>query len=410
MAQVDTPLLENLSSRSLPAAALQGSEVSLIELFTVLLRRKRFILGTALMTGAIAAGVAYLLPVTYSAEAIIMPPQQQQSSLASFAAGALGGLAGSGMASQLGLKNPADLYIGILGSRTIADDVINKLHLQDVYKAKLASDARKALARHVSFSSGKDSLIKITAEDHDAQRAADLANAFVDELHKQNSRLAITDAAQRRLFFEQQLSNEREALANAEIGLKNTQQSTGMLAPTGQAEALIRAAAQLKAEIVSREVKLQAMRSFATDENPQLQILEQEIKGFQSQLSSIEADGQPGSKFEFSAGKLPEASLEYIRRFRELKYHETLYELLAKQYEAARIDEARQAPLIQVVDRAALPDKKSWPPRGLFALIAAAAGMLAACGWVLVRRAIRRMSQQPDLAPQLESLRIALRA
>jgi uncharacterized protein involved in exopolysaccharide biosynthesis len=405
-----TPLLENLSAQTLPASAVHGSEVSLIELLTLLLRRKRFILGTALIMGVMGAGIAYFLPVSYSAEAVIMPPQQQQSSLASFAAGALGGLAGGSMASQLGLKSPADLYIGILGSRTITDDVIERLHLREVYKKKFLSDTRKALAKHVSFTSGKDSLIKITAEDHDARRAADLANAFVDELHKQNSRLAITDAAQRRLFFEQQLASERDALANAEIALKNTEQSTGMLAPTGQAEALIRAAAQLKAEIVSREVKLRAMRSFATDENPQLQILEQEIKGFQSQLANIEADGQPNSKFELSAGKLPEASLEYIRKFRDLKYHETLYELLAKQYEAARIDEARQAPLIQVVDRAAVPDRKSWPPRGLFALIAAAAGMLAASGWVVVSRAIHRMSEQPDLGPQLESLRRALRS
>jgi len=405
-----TPLLENLSAQTLPASAVHGSEVSLIELLTLLLRRKRFILGTALIMGVMGAGIAYFLPVSYSAEAVIMPPQQQQSSLASFAAGALGGLAGGSMASQLGLKSPADLYIGILGSRTITDDVIERLHLREVYKKKFLSDTRKALAKHVSFTSGKDSLIKITAEDHDARRAADLANAFVDELHKQNSRLAITDAAQRRLFFEQQLASERDALANAEIALKNTEQSTGMLAPTGQAEALIRAAAQLKAEIVSSEVKLRAMRSFATDENPQLQILEQEIKGFQSQLANIEADGQPNSKFELSAGKLPEASLEYIRKFRDLKYHETLYELLAKQYEAARIDEARQAPLIQVVDRAAVPDRKSWPPRGLFALIAAAAGMLAASGWVVVSRAIHRMSEQPDLGPQLESLRRALRS
>ena len=387
-----------------------SNDPSLLELAAVLLRNKRLIFGTPLITAGLAAAIVSFLPVSYSAEAVILPPQQQQSSLSAFAAGALGGLAGSGMASQLGLKSPADLYVGLLGSRTIADNVIKNFHLQDVYHKKLISETRKDLAKHVSFSSGKDSLIKITAEDHDPQRAADLANAFVDELYRQNSRLAITDAAQRRLFFEQQLSGEKDALANAETALKNTQQSTGMLAPGGQAEALIRAAAQIKAEIVSREVQLMGMRSFATDENPHLQVLEQEIKGFKSQLAGLEASGQSGLGVEFSAGKLPQASLEYIRKFRDMKYHETLYELLAKQYEAARIDEARQAPMIQVVDRAAVPDKKTWPPRGVFTLAAAVAGLLAACGWVLVTRAIRNLSQAPDHAVSLEALRGALRS
>ena len=299
--------------------------------------------------------------------------------------------------------------MGLLGSHTIADALVKRFHLQVVYKKRLASDARRALLGHVTFVSGKDSLIKVTVEDHDAKRAADLANAFVEELYNQNSRLTITEAAHRRLFFEQQLANERDALAGAEIALKNTQQSTGMVAPAGQAEALVRAATELRTQIVSREVQLQAMRSFATDDNPQLQVLQQEIRGFRFQLARLEEDGGSGSKFELSAAKLPAASLEYVQKSRALKYQETLYEVLARQYESARIDEAKEAPLIQVVDKAIVPDHKAWPPRGMFTIAAAIAAMVLVSAWVLIAGAFRSLARTPAHAILLESLRNALR-
>jgi uncharacterized protein involved in exopolysaccharide biosynthesis len=263
--------------------------------------------------------------------------------------------------------------------------------------------------KKVSFSAGKDSLIRIKATDHDPKRAAGLANAFVDQLYNQNARLAITDASQRRLFFEQQLSNEKDALVIAEAALKSTQQSTGMLVPSGQAEGMIRTSAQIRAEIVSREVQLQAMRSFATDENPRMQILEQEIIGFKSKLAGLEGNGGSSSSLELSAGRFPEASLEYIRKVRDLKYHETLFELIAKQYEAARIDEAKQPPLIQVVDRAVVPDRKAGPPRTLWTMAGGGIGFVLSCAWALLSAAIRNLAQAPENAGQMQSLRSALR-
>jgi tyrosine-protein kinase Etk/Wzc len=403
-------VLENIDTASPALRPTADSEVSLIDLLTVLLQHKRLIAITTLAIMAATAITVSVLPPSFKAEATILPPQQQQSSLAALASGALGGLAGSSMASSLGLKNPADLYVGILGSRTIADDIIRQFHLQQVYEKKLLSETRKALSSHASFSSGKDSLIKIAVEDRDPKRAADMANAYVDELYKQNSRLAITDAAQRRLFFEQQLAKEKDALADAEIALKNTQQSTGLLAPTGQAEVLIRSGAQLRAEIASRQVQLQAMQSYATDQNPQLQVLRREIEALQGQLGQLESKSGSGSKFDFSASKLPEASLAYIRKFRDMKYHETLYELLAKQYEAARIDEAKEAPMIQVVDRAVVPDKKSWPPRLLLVLAAAFVGLILGSTYALVRGALRTFSRTESQSAQLQALAKALRS
>jgi len=372
MTREEAPLLGQFSKAEPEPVQPSDPQVSFVGVVALLLRQKKLIGATTLAITLLATAVVFLLPPSYEAQATILPPQQQQSSLAAFASGSMGGLAGS-MGSQLGMKNPGDMYIGILKSRTIGDDIVARFHLKEVYGKRLLSDARKALGKSASFTSGKDSLITILVKDRDPHRAADIANAYVDELHEQNSRLALTDASQRRLFFEQKLNEEKDALANAEIALKATQQSTGLLAPAGQAQVLLMSSAQFRAGIASRLVQLQAMRSYATEENSQMQLLEREIAALQQQLSLVEAKGS-GSKLEVSGSRLPEATLEYIRKVRDLKYHETLFELLAKQYEAARIDEAKESPLIQVVDRAVVPDKQSRPSRMLLILGGALAG------------------------------------
>lgn len=384
-------------------------EVSLVELLTVLLERKRIICLATLVAGVVTAAIASLLPVSFKAEASILPPQQQQSSLASLA-GSVGGIAGASVASQLGLKNPGDLYIGMLGSRSIADEIIKKFSLSQVYKTELASQTRTVLGKRVSFTSGKDSIIKITAEDRDPQRAADLANAFVDELYHQTSRLAMTDAGQRRLFFEQQLAKEKDALADAETDFKNIEQKTGLLAPAGQAEILLHSDAQLRAEIGSRQVQLQAMRSYATDENPQIQVLNTEIAALETQLGKLQTKAGTKPDMEMSAGRMPLLALDHLRKARNVKYHETLYDLLARQYEAARIDEAKESPEIQVIDRAITPDHKSWPPRALLTCAGAAMAFLIACLYVVSSYAIRTLSAKPDSAEQLQLLNNALRS
>ena len=347
------------------------------------------IAGVALLAMAVTAVVMLVLPVSYMAEAVILPPQPEQSSQAMLM-GPLAGMSGlgalGGAVAASGLwRNPADVYVGVLKSRTIADALIASFHLQQAYKRKTMTDTRKALARHSAVTAGKDSLIRIGVEDHDPRRAASLANAYVDELFKQTSRLAFSTAAQRRLFFQQQVTSEKEALAGAEIALKNTQQSSGLVVPSGQSEGLIRAVAELRAQIASREVQMASMRAYATSENPQVLMLQRETEALQSQLEKIEAGSGPAGDLAVPVRNLPAASLDYLRKLRDLKYHETLFELLSKQYEAARIDEARSAPVIQVVDSAVVPDRKSWPPRTLFILGAGFLGILCACLFVLIQ-------------------------
>ena len=388
----------------------QDERIEVLDILLVLARERRQIAVVTLAALLLGAAVAILLKPTFTATAAILPPQQQQSSVSAML-GQLGSLAGiAGGASGL-LKNPADLYVGMIMSRTVADRMIDRFHLQSLYKTKTMDDTRKVLKSRITVEAAKDGLIEISVKDHDPHRATDMANDLIDELYHLNSTLAITEASQRRLFFSEQLEDEKAALAAAEEDLKKTQEKTGLIQLTGQAEEIIRNVADLRAQIVSREVQMRAMRTYATDENPEVTRLQQEIDALQQQLTATENNQrrmQPGD-IQVPAGQVPEAGLEYARKLREVTYHTTLFNLLSREYEAARIDEAKSAPLIQVVDHAVPPDKKSGPPRTLLTFAAAFLGFMMACAWVLFMQALRRIQQLPERAIQLEQLVNALR-
>ena len=364
-------------------------EISLSDLIGVLFRRKVTIARAVIITSAAMAGLAFLLPPKFTAEAVILTPQQSQPSLSAMAQlsglGSASGFSTLGLLSGIGLRSPSDLYVGMLQSRTIADTLITQFKLKDVYHDKDFYTARKRLRRNTSIKAGKDTLIHVRVDDRDPNRAAQLANAYIDGLAQQNSRVALTEASERRLFYEAQLAKEKDALADAEIALRDTQQSTGLVAPGGQAEGMIRTVSQLHAEILTREAQVEAMRTFATDDNPRLQTAKRELGALQAELNKLERGAHTPGTPEVPAGQLPEAGLQYLRKFRNFKYHETLFEILSKQYEAARLDEAKSALVVQVIDRAVPPERKSWPPRTILTLSAA---VLAACIsslWILVR-------------------------
>ena len=368
-------------------STISSDEISFSTMVRTLRREKRRFLLPVSCVALAAAATAFLIPPQYTAEAVILTPQQAQPSLSAMAqlSGGGAGLAGLSLLSGFGLRNPSDLYVGILQSRTIIDAVIVRFNLKAVYSVEGFYGARKHLTRNTSIKAGKDTLIHIEVSDRDPRRAADLANAFVSELASQNSTVALTEASQRRLFFEQQLVKEKSLLAKAEVDLRDTQQVSGLVVPTGQAEAMMRSISQLHAEILSRQAQLAGLKTYVADENPRLQRLTREIAALQSELATLENGTHVAGKPEVPIGALPQAGLEYIRRLREVKYHESLFEGLSKQYEAARLDEAKAAPLIQVIDRAVKPEKKSWPPR---ALIIAGSTLLAAFAsaiWIIAR-------------------------
>jgi len=386
----------------------EAQRIDLLEVATLLLRKKKTILKFILVTVTLTAFLVFVvMKPMFTARATFLPPQNAPGSGLSQIASQLGSLGAVGALG--GLKNSGDIYVGLLESRTIADSIIKQFDLQQVYKIKKLSDTEKELRARSTFISGKDTLITISVEDHDPKRATDIANSYLDALRDQNGRLALTESAQRRYFFEQQLEREKNALADAEVELKKTQEKTGLIAPSGQAQMEIDTAAQLRAQITSLQVELAAVKQGATDENPQVVRLQTQIAGLQQQLQRLQSDPaarQPGS-VELSIAKVPELALEYVRKQREVKYHETLFELLAKQYENARLDESRDAQVLQVVDRATIPDRKSGPHRLLLMVAAVFVGTFCGVVWVLIQHSVAAIQENPVTAKQFMALRQA---
>lgn len=379
-----------------PAEA--GADISLLDLLIVLARRWRGLLAGTAGAAALAAIISFLLPNRFTATTMILPPQQNTSSAVALL-GQLGGanplasLAGN----SLGLKNPNDLQVAMLKSRTVEDAMIDRFNLMDLYREKRKSDARKAFEKVTEIENGlKDGLIRISVTDKDPKRAAEMANAYVDEYKKLSATIAVTEASQRRLFFEQQLVQAKENLADAEEALKRTQQKTGLIQLDGQARAVIESVAQLRGKVAAKEVQIRAMRQFAAEQNPDLQLAEQELAGLQTEVARMGAgSGSSSGDFLMPKGSVPQAGLDYVRRLRDMKYNETIFELLAKQFEIAKIDEARQGSVVQLVDKAIPPDKHSSPQRLLIVVCSTIGGFALAVFWVLFSEALRFARKDP---------------
>ena len=307
--------------------------------------------------------------------------------------GQLGGLVGAA-SSVGGLKNPNDLYVAMLQSRTIADKLIVRFDLKKRFEVVTQDDARNRLDGIANVVSNKAGTISVLVEDMDPKFAAELANAYVDELSRLTQGLAITDAAQRRLFFEKQLDAAKDDLANAEVDLQKMQEKTGMLQLDGQVRGIIGNVAQLEGTIAAKEVQLNAMRSFATNSNPDLMRMQGEIQGYRAQLEKMKTGkfSQDGDIL-VPTGKIPEVGVEYVRSLRNLKYRETIFEVLSKQYELAKIDEAKESSNIQILDEAVQAEKKSKPKKTIIILTGFVGGALLALFLALMRDAYRQSSR-----------------
>ena len=307
--------------------------------------------------------------------------------------GQLGGLAGAAGGIP-GLKNPNDLYVAMLQSRTIADKLIAYFDLKKRFKVETQDEARKILTGIVTITNEKAGTISVLIDDEDPKFAAELANAYVSELSNLTKTMAISDAAKRRLFFEKQLISVKDDLANAEIALRQTQEKTGMLELEGQVKGIIGNVAQLEGTIAAKEVQLNAMRSFATNNNPDLQRLQGEIQGYRTQLEKLKT-GKTSENGDLMVptGKIPEIGVEYIRSLRNVKYQETIFELLAKQYELAKLDEAKESSNIQVLDNAVPAQKKSKPRRLILILLGFFGGGMLALFLALIRDAYQKSTR-----------------
>lgn len=330
-----------------------GGTVTMGHLLSSLRGRIRLLTIAPLAVGCISFGIASLIAPTFTASTTFIPPQQAQSAAASALAslGSLASLAGGGSGS----RGSADQYVALMQSATVADRLIDEFKLMAVYDAKFRVDARRELASNVRIGVGKkDGLISVEVDDKSPKRAADVANRYVEELRLFTSALAVTEAQQRRVFFEKQLELSRDRLAQAQQALLASGFNPDALKAEPRAAA--EAYARLKAEATAAEVRLQVLRGSLADGAMEIRQQQTTLSQLQGQLArSQQASDSP---------KGP----DYVGKYREFKYQEALFELYARQFELARVDESREGALIQVVDRATPPEKKSKPNRAVAAL------------------------------------------
>jgi uncharacterized protein involved in exopolysaccharide biosynthesis len=386
-------------------------EISLLDLLIVIAERKRIVLRVTVVFAVLAIIISLILPARYAATVTLLPPQESGSMGAALASqlGNLGGVAALAGGS-LGIKNPNDRYVAMLQSRTVEDAMVRHFGLMQEYHAKLLSDARKDFENHSTVDgSGKDGLIHISVEDHDARRASELANGYVDQFRDLSQHLAISEASQRRLFFQQELEQAKNNLATAEEALEQTELKTGVIQPDSQERALIESAASLRAQITAREVQIQGMQTYATGENAGLIQAQQELAGLRAQLAKLGGSEDTSSnEFMIPKGLVPQAGMEYVRRLRDVKYYETIFDILARQFEVAKLDEAKEGALIQVVDPAMTPDRRSFPKRSLIVIGATFAGLFLGIFIALFQAGIQHFKRDPDGSEKLALLKHAL--
>jgi uncharacterized protein involved in exopolysaccharide biosynthesis len=373
------------ASEATQSSMQDDDELSLLDLLQVIAENARLLILGPILVGLAALGAAFLITPTFTATTTIVTPQQQQSAASALLA-QLGAMAGAAS-----IKNPADVYVGLLKSRTIADRIIDHFKLMDVYEARYREDARKALERNSRISAGKDGLITIEVDDHDPKRAAAMANAYVEELSRLVGGLALTEAQQRRLFFEKELAKAKQNLVRAEVALAGAGISETVL--KFNPETLGEGLASLKAQIVAKEVQLSSMRGYLTANSPDFRKAQQELAALRAQLAKAEQSLPVGG------------NADYINRYRDFKYQEVLFEQIAKQYELAKIDESREGAVIQVVDVAQPPERKSKPKKALIAILATLASGLVLLLFVFIRRALQNAQQDPESAAKLAAIR-----
>lgn len=361
-------------------SAPRDEEIDWFDVGIALGEEKRTIFGVAFAVTLCGVAIAFALPSMYTSQTVLMPPQQQ--STASTALASLGALAGAaGMVPDI--KSPDQVYVGLLKSDTVADRLVDRFKLEQRYGVGQMQAARAKLADRVDIAADTHSgFVTIKASDRSPAFAAQLANAYADELRSMLDRLAVTEAQQRRLFFQQQADKAKEKLNQAEVALKDAQHTSGIVSLDSEVLGAIRRSADLRAQIAARQVQLEAMRTYATSDNPDVQRVLAEIDAMRGQLATLEQGDRA------SAGQRAgdAAALATVRAYREVKYEQAQLDAFTKQLELAQLDVAKEGPLVQQIDVAMPAEKRSAPRRGLIVLVSAAAGLLLGLAAAFIRR------------------------
>lgn len=381
------------------------SEVSIIELLIVMASRKKLILSVTLTATVVGAIFCAVLPDVYKATTKILPPQQAQSGAAALLS-QLGGAAGVA-ASVAGIKSPNDIYIGMLKSRTVADKLITQYELQKLYKTDTLEKTRKELEKNTVITTTKEGLINIDVEDRSRAIVAKLANSYVEELISLTKVLAVTEATQRRLFYERQLEDAKDNLAKAEMKLKTSLDTSGVISVDSESRAILESSARLRAQISAKEVQLGALRAFVTPNNQAFKQIQEELQSLRTEAFKLE-NGSANSAKNLSSTSEPDG-LQNIKILRDVKYFQMLYEVLAKQYEAARLEEAKNsATVIQVLDSAEEPERKFKPKRFLIVFMVGIFGLLSGIAIAFFLNAKQKALAIPERFVKYEKLKALL--
>lgn len=395
--------MEGSTYTQAPQQIQDEDEINLLELVRVIIRRRDFIIKLTIGVAVLAVLYSLTLKNIYTATAKLLPPQKDGGGGAAAALlGQLGGL--GGMAAGLG--GTTDLYLGILKSRSVTDAVIQRMDLARDLKIKNPDQLRKVTQTMVKFQAGKDGIITVTADNKNPRKAALLVNTFIDELQKKSLQLNLTKASTERSFLEKRLSVVRQDLKAAEDDMKAFQEKNKVIKADAQAAASIEGVARLKAEIATKEVQLAALRHSMTDEAPEVKALLAAVSRLRGQMSSMSGSGESGAVIP-GVGTAPGIGVEYVRKLRELKLQEAMFEQLTKQFELAKLNEARDSSSIQVLDDAVVPSQKSKPKRSIIVILATVTAFFCSIFLVFIQEYLSKLS--PEDSAILDEMRSDLR-
>lgn len=372
-------------------AQADDDTINLLDYLDIIVKHNRFIIRSTVAAFVISIGISLLLPKIYTSTAMIIPSQQDPGLM-----GMMMGQMGGGMASiagdLLGKGSTADMYVSMLNSNAVSDKIIDRFKLMQVYGQKYRLNTYKVLDNNVDISAGKkDGIISITIEDKDPKRAAEIANAYVEELSKLTVKLNITGAGQNKVFLEDRLARAKVDLARAEDALKTFQTRNKVVSVPDQATATIGSIAQLKGQLALQEVQLVTLLQQFTERNQEVKTVKASISNLRSQIAQLEGKGSGGSIP--GVGSVPALGEQYVRLMREFKIQETLVEILTKQYEMAELNATKDIPSLQVLQIAQIPDKKTKPKRSLIVLaITSVVGFIA----VLYAFLLEAVDRMPD--------------
>jgi len=370
--------------------ATQGT----LPLLLTLARRGRLLVGVPFVCALVAVIYSLVAPPIYTATARILPPQYNENTVMAMQ-NQLGGESLLGN-SALTLKNPTDLFVGILTSRTIVDAVIEAHDLKRYFDEPEIGDARRKLGAATRIRAAKDGIVSVSVQDTDREVAAAIANAYVDQFYLFSQSLTRQQAARRAEFYAAALEAAQRELAAADVALARTEKLTGFTRLVGQDEAIVQSAAELQARIAAREVQLKTMASYATEKNPDYRLIGRELDNLRSELAALRApspvSGTPSASSEgpfVGLGDVPDALLAHARSERDVEYWENIVMLLGRFSELGKIDERRDMSLFLILDRAIPPHDKSKPRTRVNAILAALGSGLACLIWVLAGAQVR---------------------